>query len=488
MSTKHNLAYTRFVRQVRTEMIAVLATEAAASHAETLLRAAAWVQSAQQQSSFPPRNALQDGAVETYEAYKFVGNYASGSQRAYAGMVAYRFTLPADALTGPDHVVSLDIPLHVDRWLVDGVRVAAYLSDENVPTADWDRLREGDAYLSEQLKMEYTEADPPVPIRVEKTDTITIDLPESSDALKFLYVVLSLEDYKTVRGFWIEGAALTIGDQAFVTFDADVEADPEAWRGDISYTNTGNNADLAIQITGSALQNQGAAGDITRAQILADPNLQRYLWGSMLDSFDHIASYATGATGYPKIHAVAGGTDDLYALPSLISTIHTRHIRPYKDGVHTGLRFVQAGATVQAFDYAWSVPAPMETLVGRVSVYFLPGALFTSSSRIGYAAAPNYAPAATAAARRDFWLGQAESVSEWTGAAAVDHDAVCLLTTEIDREYPLNHVFPIAHDLTSDGVLVTALIISRVKAPLVNLTGGSVNEWPWVFGQIELIQ
>ena len=224
MSTTHSgLAFKRFTRQVRTEMTAVLATSAAAHQAETLLKSAPWVEQTDTQGTFPARNALQDGFSGTWEAFKHVGNYAAGYQRAYAGMVAYRFQLPADA-SGKD-VVSVDVPLYVDRWLVDGVRVAAYLSDDTTPATDWDTLREGGGYLSAQLPMAYTDDDPPLRVVVEKNDTLTITFAAPIAAEDYLWVVVSLEDYTTSRDFWIEGAALILGEAVEATFSAAVAAD-----------------------------------------------------------------------------------------------------------------------------------------------------------------------------------------------------------------------------------------------------------------------
>ena len=224
MSTTHSgLTFKRFTRQVRTEMNAVLATSAAAHQAETLLKSAPWVEQTDTQGTFPARNALQDGFSGTWEAFKHVGNYAAGYQRAYAGMVAYRFQLPADA-SGKD-VVSVDVPLYVDRWLVDGVRVAAYLSDDTTPATAWDTLREGDAYEDAQLPMTYTAAPESARVVVEKNDTITVTFPGSTAAADYLWVIISLEDYTTSRDFWIEGAALILGEAVEATFSAAVAAD-----------------------------------------------------------------------------------------------------------------------------------------------------------------------------------------------------------------------------------------------------------------------
>lgn len=223
MSTTHCLPYTRFTRQVRTSPMAVLAAAAAATQAETLLKVAPWVETTQLQATMPARNALQDGFADTYDAFKFCGNYAAGYQQAYAGMAAYRFAIPADALTGPDHVVSVALSMYVDRWLVEGVHVAAYLSNSAIPSTDWTTLTEGLAHSHSELPMTYTVDSERIVI--DKTGTVTLTLPASTDALKYLYVVISLENYVSTRSFWIEGSAITTGATTVTTFDASVTAD-----------------------------------------------------------------------------------------------------------------------------------------------------------------------------------------------------------------------------------------------------------------------
>ncbi len=232
MSTTHTLPYTRFVRQVRTEPMALLATAAAAAQAEALLRAAPWQQVSTLQSTIPARDKTlqRDGFEPTWDAFKFPSNYSAGSQRAYAGMASYRFQIPAAALTGPAHIISIAMPLHVDRWLVDGVRVAAYVSASPEPSTDWATLRAGIACAEAELPMLYTEDEPPARIVVDKTKSLTVTLPVNTDALAYLYVVVSLEDYATIRGFWIEGGAMIIGTGAVTTFDASVVSDALAWR------------------------------------------------------------------------------------------------------------------------------------------------------------------------------------------------------------------------------------------------------------------
>lgn len=235
-STTHYLPFTRFTRQVSTDAMAVLATETAAMHAEDLLKVAPWMEAAdtESKSTFPARSATQTGFNVLWDAFKFCGDYASGYQKAYAGMVAYRFKIPAAGLTGPSHITGIALPLYVDRWLVDGVRVAAYLSNSAVPPTDWTTCREGTVHEDAELPMEYTADTPPVRIVVEKDETLTVSFAASTDALAYLYVIVSLEDYTTVRGFWIEGAALIVGDRALTTFDGAIEPDASTvWNGEV---------------------------------------------------------------------------------------------------------------------------------------------------------------------------------------------------------------------------------------------------------------
>jgi len=225
------LPFVRFVRQVRTEPRALLDTPGAAQNALSLLTAARWAAADETASTFPARNALMDGSMPSWDAYKVVGNYADGYQRAYAGAVAYRFRVPADAIANALDVIRVTVPLSVDRWLVDGVRVAAHLSDSSTPSSDWAVIRAGDISAQRVLPMTYdptrsTEANPIGAILVEKTGDIALEFPAASAATRYLYVYISLEDYESVRGFWIEGAARIDGDSTLVEFSEAVAVDP----------------------------------------------------------------------------------------------------------------------------------------------------------------------------------------------------------------------------------------------------------------------
>lgn len=215
MSEITGLPYTRYIKQVVTESIAILATEAAAKDAYEALQSAAWTETAEQTSNIPARGATLTGDDNSWDAYKTVRDYSSGAQKAYAGAVAYRIEMPDEAIDLACDITSIDVPVLVDRWLVDGIRLAAVASDSETPARDWTTIRAGDVALSAQL----TQTTP----AAEQTDTLTLTMPTSTAVTKYIYIYLTLEDYETYRGFWIEGAALIFGADLAVTFSETVQ-------------------------------------------------------------------------------------------------------------------------------------------------------------------------------------------------------------------------------------------------------------------------
>ena len=75
-----------------------------------------------------------------YDAFVQAGDAVSkmGTLCGYAGMVAYRFTLPT---TNPGAITSFKVGIQRDRYLRAGVRVAAQLSDSAEPSGDWSVIR-----------------------------------------------------------------------------------------------------------------------------------------------------------------------------------------------------------------------------------------------------------------------------------------------------------------------------------------------------------
>lgn len=225
-STTHTLDFRRFIRKAETGSLSVLQASASATAALALLQEAPWTEVSEKETAFPPRlnsSMLVVPESDGYDAYKIVTDYADGMQKTRMGMSAYRFQLPQDAMdASPVDILSAAIHLYVDRWLVDGVRVTAYLSSSPEPPTDWTTLREGDVHLDAQLPMVTT----PSRVVEEKDAALTLTFPASTASAKYLWIIISLEDYTTTRGLFVEGSAFLLGSTNTITFASAVTPDP----------------------------------------------------------------------------------------------------------------------------------------------------------------------------------------------------------------------------------------------------------------------
>lgn len=231
-STTHDgLSYARFTRRATAGPSAVIATPAMAEEAgRRLEEESRWVQMLEVASAMPPLNFTTNPLLDAYDAFKLATDYSAGKQSVAVGSVAYRFRLPADALTSgsgsvPTKVVSAAIRVYVDRWLIGGVRVAALVSDDEEPPSDWTDAREGDVYDDAFL--------PATTPRSDQTAVCTLTFPTDGaavDAGAYLYIMLSLEDVDSVSPLDVrrlEGGALLAGATMSVTF-ADTTASDDA--------------------------------------------------------------------------------------------------------------------------------------------------------------------------------------------------------------------------------------------------------------------
>jgi len=445
-STTHNLPFVRFIRQVQTQPMALLATAAAAVQAESLLQSAPWQQSSQENSTFPPRmtsGQLGVPLAPLYDACKYVSDYADGNHLVRAGMVAYRYRVPSAATTGtPANVLSISVEAYVDRWLVDGITVAAYLSDDPSPAADWATLRSGDVALSAQLPMDYTADVPPARIVIEKNATLTLTFPAASAAKAYLYVILSLEDYSTARGFWVEGAALLIGDQAVTTFDTAVAADQadDLWLGEYSI--------YPPAFAGFGAISQHYSSNLCKDKTPAEAAADRLSLEQAFATIDSLAAERETLGWHPGVRFSASAQD---AYIRVIRRIAASWYRPATARVATKLRFRTAAYNAGIMS-------------GRVLVYFVPGYLIPDdgSTRVGYDAV-DYSVAATPADRRAFWTGAAATISFWDDArqGVMTKPSVCIFDLIISQPITSEDLFDINQQLSAEGTIISALTPHR---------------------------
>ena len=246
MSTLHTgLEFKRFVRQVQTGPSAVIVTASMAEQNYLAIQDEGWREVAPIYSTMPIHNYTTNPVLDSFDAYKYASDYVaeSGVQNAYAGAVAYRVQLPADAVVATAaNVTQVELSLYVDRWLIGGVRVATYLSDIEVPPSDWATIKAGDAYTATVL--------PATDPRSDQNTTVTVTMADVSK--KYLYVMVSLEDMESVSPLdsrQLEGGSLIIGQTIATTFSRSVAADPSTdLVFEVNYVGDSFDADICLNV------------------------------------------------------------------------------------------------------------------------------------------------------------------------------------------------------------------------------------------------
>ncbi|MCL2103445.1 MAG: hypothetical protein FWH21_00080 [Kiritimatiellaeota bacterium] len=221
-STLSNLPYARFIRQARSERYALVSTQAALDQSLARLRAAPWVKARPGLSvTMPPSNPAQTESSDAYDAYKFSGDCppASGGQASFAGMAAYRFTIPASAIAAGANLESVGIMAYASKFLSHGLRVAAFMSAEAYPDAfGWDVLR-GDAPGAARL--EGFLADPAAGTSAARNKDAVAEISLGQPCQQYLWVVVQIEDWPEIKWeYWVEGAGFLNAGAMSATFDA----------------------------------------------------------------------------------------------------------------------------------------------------------------------------------------------------------------------------------------------------------------------------
>ena len=234
MSTTLNLPYKRFVAQVSTGAPRSKSTYLSlmAENLEALKvcpwREATDVPVALVDHDFTAASHFSDA----YDAFKMTGAWDVRTQNevAFAGMAAYRFTIPSGASNIA--ISSITLPISRDRFLKGGVHVAVVLSDSASPSLDWATVTGdgADAYLVNAAA--YLVASQPADGALTITSADLASLAVTGKT--YLWIYLTLEDYtdhwemydaKEKRLYAIEGSAMLVGGSTAVTFAGDVTPD-----------------------------------------------------------------------------------------------------------------------------------------------------------------------------------------------------------------------------------------------------------------------
>ncbi len=255
MATTLQLPFKRFVAQVSNGSVRAKASSLAMMQEnENSLKQCDWHESAAKPAdvSLPDNIPFKEEGYlnDRYDAYIQGGKANSATEQfeGYAGMVAYRFKLPAAYLSGAQTLTSFAVNIMRDRYLRAGVRAVAVLSASETPSTDWAVVRgEASTYKTESGELDT----PQEGIRTygflnQADEDYLVDTRVASDKLEltltgidaskaqYLFVYLTLEDYQNrwlwhsqgvKREYWIEGSAMLVGSSNAVTFSADMQAD-----------------------------------------------------------------------------------------------------------------------------------------------------------------------------------------------------------------------------------------------------------------------
>lgn len=257
------LPYTRFVRQVsngtsrsKYSYLAMMKDN------ETSLESATWSQAKAAQPSLTVNQLTRtDGTLDeaghwlkkptytaylndSYDCFTQAGDAVSSQATmcGYAGIVAYRFTLPT---VNKGAINELNLDIQRDRYLRSGVRVVVKLSNDPTPSDDWSVIRgtatgsivspseEGEAesgvsswgFLGQASAGTLLDSRPSEGVLTFKdSDFSALD---DAASYTYLYVYLSPEDFtgnwlwysaKDQRAYYIEGSAMLIPTASTFTF------------------------------------------------------------------------------------------------------------------------------------------------------------------------------------------------------------------------------------------------------------------------------
>ena len=278
MATTLKLPFVRFVAQVNTAPAEPKANyQALAARNALALQSCEWREAAKSaKASLVTHNFTVSHSGDQYDAYLMTGDYnaENSTEVAYAGMAAYRFTLPAAYISGSQTLVSMSLPITRDRFLLPGVRVVAVLSDSAQPSASWATVR-GDASPAasetEYLKNSATR----ITAALDDSGMLALDLTGTDTTKKpYLWIYLTVEDYAATwtmysktepRLYAIEGSAMIVGEDATVTFSADVTPDSGITYGELNLY-TGEYTKW-IDLTDDTMEAAFDSGEITVAGV-----------------------------------------------------------------------------------------------------------------------------------------------------------------------------------------------------------------------------
>lgn len=184
---------------------------------------------------------------DDFDAALFCADHRGGQHRAYANAACYRYTMPDEAIG--KSISALNIQVTSDPYNSRGVRLHTFTNSTGEIPMNCHTLRGEDA--SGEIIDDGTTAAGVAPRTTETRGdteywypTMTTATLEPSGGMvlqRYLFIVVALESYSTVRGNWLEGSSFITNDVSI-----DISAPVEGWSG--TEVNDLSDADGIIEI------------------------------------------------------------------------------------------------------------------------------------------------------------------------------------------------------------------------------------------------
>lgn len=243
MATTLKATATRYIKRAHSGTITNTQWLGAMESTAAALETAPWRRAYAAASRLPLNNPLLTHDNDAYDAYQQSGAAVpeSGEQCIWMGAAAYRISLPAG-----EPVTGVSFRLAADKFAVGGLRVAAVLSDDDVPPAAWGMCLKGGVGAIEDATGAFatpaTETaagtgiydgvlattEPLVSRELNKAGEFSLDLSSELAAHAYLYLIITMQDYgRWRREYYVEGSGLIDGGSIAVTFSGSPATMPE---------------------------------------------------------------------------------------------------------------------------------------------------------------------------------------------------------------------------------------------------------------------
>lgn len=242
MATTLNATASRFIKRANSGVITNTQWLGSMESTAAALETAPWRRAYAAASRLPLNNPLLTHDDDAYDAFQQSGAAVpeSGEQGIWMGAAAYRISLPAG-----EPVTGVSFRLAADKFAVGGLRVAAVLSDDDVPPAAWGMCLKGGVGAIEDATGAFatpaTETaagsgiydgvlattEPLVSRELNKAGEFSLDLSSELAAHAYLYLIITMQDYgRWRREYYVEGSGLIDGGSIAVTFSGTPAAMP----------------------------------------------------------------------------------------------------------------------------------------------------------------------------------------------------------------------------------------------------------------------